>query len=376
MSFFENINFSSSNEDGATELAALYGQGQGGQKREINKMLCLTGSGSRSLDMLLCAPKQIISLDINPKQNELLRLKMSAFRTLDYQEMLAYIGVTNSSERLALHKKVTQDLSKTSRDFWDKNLKSIEKGLWYSGLWERVLRFGAKGNRLIRGKNIDLLFAASTLEEQHDIWTTKFDDFIWRSAIKLLGRPWVWTHIIGEPGGHFLPDPKEVEKRLAHAFSHASKTFFFRDSDFASLILRGTHMPPKALPLHMQEEQFDPVRNQLDKIKIVLGGLTDLKRLDIENVDAFSLSDFGSYCDQTAYDACWSGICAAAAPEAWFCERIFMNTLTADNQLAMVVNAPLSEKLTRQDKAFIYTIRAGTLKGSQNGMQNQQLGTN
>jgi len=300
MGFFNSLNFSSSNEDGLTELTALAGPSK--------RMLCLTGSGTRPLDMLLSDAKEIIAIDVNPIQNALLQLKIAAFQTLTHRELLQYLGLKHAQNRIALHAKVVQNLSPKNRDFWAKRGKLIRAGVWYAGRWEKVLRFGAFGIKLLRGSAVETLFAASDVAEQSDIWARKFDDRIWRGSIRMLGRPWIWTHIIGEPGGAFLPSPDAVETRLAGAFRQAAQTFLFRDSDFASLILRGTNGLPSALPQHLRPEHFEAIKAALPRLRIVQGDLTDLARHDIANVDRFSLSDFGSYCTADAYAACWAGI--------------------------------------------------------------------
>lgn len=353
MTFFTKLNFTSANEDGTSELKALC-------TTPPRRLLCLTGSGTRPLDMLLGGAAEVIALDLNPAQNELLRLKIAAIRTLDAGDLFTYLGLAGlPQDRMNLHIRVSQALSGTSRAFWAQNSRLIANGVWYAGLWEKVLRLGARGIRLIRGRNVAQLFSAPTLSEQATIWHRHFDDWIWRASIRTLGRRWFWTHVIGEPGGAFLPPSAEIELRLRTSFNHAAETFFFRDSDFASLILRGYHEPPHAIPLHLMPGQLEIVRDRLDRIRIVEGGLHQLDALGIRDVDAFSLSDFGSYCTLQDYAACWRGIHAAAAAGARVCEREFMNALPFAK--GVVWDASLSEQLTQADKSFIYRIRAGII---------------
>lgn len=353
MTFFESLNFSSANEDGTSELEALCAS-------PPRRLVCLTGSGARVLDMLLGDPGEVIALDINPVQNELLHLKIAALQSLDDRDLYIFLGLAGSRhERAALRGRVMTALPPASKVFWDSRASLIVNGIWYMGRWERVLRFGARGTRLLRGGHIERLFAAATLGEQADIWARHFDGPLWRASIRLLGRRWFWTKIIGEPGGAFLPAPHEIERRLAGAFNHAAETFFFRHSDFASLILRGSHEIPHALPLHLQPQNLPRVRQRLNRVRVVQGGLHELASLDIRDADAFSLSDFGSYCTQSAYEACWRGIMSAAAAHARVCEREFMNALP-DSPL-VVWDAPLSQALTAKDKSFIYKVRAGTI---------------
>ena len=351
MSFFENLNFASSNEDGRSELAGL--QGAGGC------MVCITASGTRPLDMLLSGAEKVIAIDLNPAQNALLRLKIGAMRVLDRSEMLVFLGIT-AGDRLHLWDRVKPALSADDADYWQARIKLIRKGIWYAGLWERVLRFGARGTRLIRGRKIDDLFNAPDIATQAEIWDTHFDDWIWRASIRMLGRPWVWTRVIGEPGGAFLPSPDAVEARLAGSFARASRSFLFRESDFASLILRGCSALPSALPIHLLAENYDTVQQRLDRLDVRLCGLHELD--ESTRADAFSLSDFGSYTDETSYAAAWRGVLKSARPGARFVERVFMNPLHLPDD-RIVLNQQLSDHLTTQDRAIIYDIRAGHITG-------------
>ena len=353
-SFAHTLNFTSANEDGATELAAL---------SQAGHVLCLTASGARPLDLLLGDPGKITSIDINPAQNELLRLKMAAYRGLGDEALYAYLGLTPSKHRLDLHARVSRYLPPGSQDFWGSRRGVIASGVWHSGRWERVLRLGAFGTRMIRGRSIDRLFDAPTLEEQARVWRTRFDDSIWHVAVRLLSQRWFWTRIIGEPGGAFLPPPAASEARLTSLFRRASEVMFFRDSDFANLLFMGRHVSGGALPLHMRPENLAAVRERLDRITIAEAGLADLAASGLGPFDAFSLSDFGSYCGQADYNACWSGILASARPDARFCERVFMNPVAPSPALAarIVPDEAQSASLTRADKAIIYDIRCGTL---------------
>ena len=355
-SFARTLNFTSANEDGATELAAL-------ALKPADDVLCLTASGARPLDLLLGGPRSITSIDINPAQNELLRLKIAAYRTLDDEAVHAYLGILQSRHRLDLHALVAAELAPASRAFWDQRKGAIAAGAWHSGRWERVLRLGALGTRMIRGRSIEALLEAPSLEAQAGIWRSKFDDRIWHGAVRLLSQRWFWTRIVGEPGGAFLPPPAQSEARLTGLFRRAAKSIFFRESDFAVLLFNGRHAAQTALPLHMRLENFKAIRERLDRITIAEAGLAALGASGLGQFDAFSLSDFGSYCGQADYDACWRGILAVARPGARYCERVFMNPVQPGAEIAAAVHADAlaSAALTYADRAIIYDIRRGTL---------------
>ena len=352
MGFFSNLNFSSSNEDGQSELQAL--------QNVSGRLLCLTGSGTRPLDMLFTNAQEVIALDLSFAQNAMLMLKMAAIKVLDYEDYLGFIGLLPSSERVKTFHLLRGDLSKEARDYWDKNTKFIKNGIWYCGLWEKVLHFTAKMLGLMKGKAVDALFAAPSLEEQQSIWNSEFNQGVWRRGVRFLSHRFIWTHIVGEPGGAFIPSREIVEQQLAQKFQKSAGAFFFRDSDFASLMLRGVHEVGQGLPYHMAKQRYQALRNNLSKMRIVNGGLHQLPELNLGTIGGFSISDFGSYCTQETYKECWQGVINTVNQDAAFCERILLNPLPLP--FANIhINDALSHALTLKDRAIIYDIRVGNI---------------
>jgi S-adenosylmethionine-diacylglycerol 3-amino-3-carboxypropyl transferase len=351
MSFFENLNFSSSNEDGDTEIAALAG---------AKRILCLTGSGTRPLDMLLSSADEVIALDMNPMQNALLQLKVAGIKTLDHSDFLSFLGIGQHKTGNTYYGQLRVQLSPAMRNFWDKNRKLAESRIWYAGKWEKLLSWNAAVLKLFRGKAVRELMQASSIEEQASIWQQRFSDSRLKATIEIIGRQWVWKWVMREPAGNFLPSSSEVGKRLSTSFEQASRRYLFRTSDFATLILQGSLQAELALPVHLRRENYLLVRERLSTLRIELGGLSDLRSQAISQVDGFSLSDFGSYVGPEDYAACWRGILDVATPGAKFCERIFMNDMPIPFA-SIVENRALSEILTQSDKAIIYQIRAGII---------------
>ncbi|MBW8880006.1 MAG: DUF3419 family protein, partial [Asticcacaulis sp.] len=189
MSFFKALNFTSSNEDGDTERRAL-------ALAPGDRVVCLTASGTRPLDLLADDVGEVVALDLNPAQNHLLALKAAALRGLDDRDLFVFLGL-GEGDREALYARIRRHLGSAKREFWDRRRTIIRRGIWYAGRWEQVLRFGAFGTRILRGDRIDRLFAAADVEEQADIWARHFDDAIWHWAIRLLSAPWFWRDVIG-----------------------------------------------------------------------------------------------------------------------------------------------------------------------------------
>lgn len=350
MDHTEKLNFTSTNEDGETELAALRG---------CRRILCLTGTGTRVLDLLCADAEEVVALDANRVQNLLLELKIAAIARLDRRDCLAFLGIAPSATRKETYAKLRSDLTAEARRYWDARKRMIAGGIWHAGQWESLLRWNARFLRLRAGA-VGALMKAESLDEQARIWTRSFTSRGLLAAIETLGRDLVWRMVMRETAAQFLPDPEAVGARIEEDFRRASHSFLFRDSDIATLALLGRHCADGPLPFHLRAENYERVRTNLYRLRLQNGDLAGLSTGEMEACDGFSLSDFGSYCGPEAYAACWAGISSVAEQGARFCERIFMNPMHPPNGL-VGIDEELSRRLSETDKSIIYRIRAGTI---------------
>lgn len=346
------LNFSSTNEDGETELAML---------NDARRILCLTGTGTRALDLLLSDADEVVALDANPAQNALLALKMAAIERFDRDSYLAFIGIAAADDRARSYELLREALPVSAADFWDRRRSTIRSGIWHAGTWERLLRWNGRFMRLFHGRTIDALMAARSIDEQAAIWERAFSRRRLRARLESFGRDLVWRLAMREPAGAFLPNATEVGKRIEDDFARASRTFLFKESDIATLSLLGRHETRSPLPVHMRVENYDVIRRRLHRLRPMLGELEELTVKTVEMFDGFSLSDFGSYCDSGSYARCWNRITAVADAGARFCERLFLHEMAVPSA-AVVIDADRSRQLSASDKSIIYRIRAGTIR--------------
>lgn len=307
--------------------------------------------------MLLTGADEVIALDANPAQNALLALKAAAIARLDHAAYLAFLGITPSATRGDVYDELRAGLPDEARAYWDRNRRAVLRGVWSAGQWEKLLRWNGRFLSLFRRSAVQALMNARTVEEQAAVWRAKFSRGGLARAVETIGRDVVWRLVMREPAGEFLPTAREVGDRLAADFERASRTFLFRESDCATLALTGQHTADGALPAHLRPENYARVRAAVVRLRPMVGGLAELQPME---ADAFSLSDFGSYCGKADYAACWTGIVRAAAPGARYVERIFMNEM-APPFANIAIDAALSAQLSARDKSVIYRVRAGTI---------------
>jgi S-adenosylmethionine-diacylglycerol 3-amino-3-carboxypropyl transferase len=355
-SFFDQIVYSSANEDPLSEIRGL-------NLCSSDRLLCITGSGARVLDLLGQADCPITAVDFNSKQNYLLELKMAAINHLDYDAMLDFLGVTPCVHRPDLFASIKTDLSIEAALFWQKHPELIKAGVLYQGTWEHYMHFLSRCF-FIKKNTLMKLFSCQSLEEQKAVWNKEWDSISWSVMMYLLGRRSLWKYFLKEPGIVFVPKGFDISGYMKMRFKHIAYTQLFHSNPYLNLIFHGEYR--EVLPLHLQEPSFYLLKNRLTQISIKQGSLQQILNKSAHQYTAFSLSDFSSYSDKANYESTWQSIVQAASPQAKFVERNFLVKYPVPEQVAqqIEVDQNLSQKLTDEDHSFIYDIRCGTIRSN------------
>jgi S-adenosylmethionine-diacylglycerol 3-amino-3-carboxypropyl transferase len=348
--FFDQIVYSSANEDGRSELRAL-APGPG------DHVVAVCGSGARALDLLVSDAARVTAVDFNVHQLRLLALKVAGYRTLEHAHLLAFLGV-RTAERGRLYAQVRAALAPDDRAYWDARPQLIEDGVLYAGAWERFFRLFAAAAWPKR-RALARLFAASTLEEQRRIWVEEWDDWRWRLGLRLLGSRLVWRYALQEPGAALVPPDVDLAARVAALFDAASRRHLFRDNAYLHVLLTGAYGADGPLPLHLRPEHHDRVRSRVDRLDWAQAPLHEhlLAPEQRGRYHGFSLSDLSSYADAATYEATWRGVRHASAPGARICERHFLSPRPPPEDLAR--DPALEAELAASDDTFLYTFVVG-----------------
>src|SRR5690606_4507166 len=67
---------------------------------EGSKLLSIGSAGDNSFSLLLTEPELVVAIDINRVQLYLIELKKRAMIDLEYEEVLAFLGFSNSDKRI------------------------------------------------------------------------------------------------------------------------------------------------------------------------------------------------------------------------------------------------------------------------------------
>ena len=180
-----------------------------------DNILVITSAGCNALDYALTEPRHVYAVDMNPRQNALLELKMAGIRELDFDTYFSMFGrgrVENAKafyvDRLRVH------LSEWSRRYWDRWIH------FFDAARRRPFYFrGTSGgfawminvyiDRIVKLRpSINELLEARTIDEQREIYDNKLRERFWTRSIRFaMGRDTTLS-MLGVPRAQ----RKEVER--------------------------------------------------------------------------------------------------------------------------------------------------------------------
>jgi S-adenosylmethionine-diacylglycerol 3-amino-3-carboxypropyl transferase len=359
-SFFSLLRYSFGNEDWRTEEAALNIQPQ-------DKVLCITASGDRPLNLLTRECEKIVCIDANYVQNHLLQLKAAAMRVLDYQDYLAFLGAIPGKGRKQTLRLLLPYMDSQAAQFWIKNENMVAKGILYQGTVERLTFIVAKLLSLARGKKVKRLFNMDDLEEQKQFVREEWDNYLWRKLFNVLLNPVISRFIIQDPGlanvGSDIKPGTYIYERI-----HASlERDLAKKNPLLSLLMRG-QVSREAFSPYLTEVGTQVIKARLSSLEIHTADIIDyLESLKGPTFDAFSLSDVASYISYPNFIRLLKNIIKTAKPGARFCLRQFLSSyeIPPHFQSFFIRDKALEKTLEQQDNCFVYRFFVGKIAMSQ-----------
>jgi len=163
--------------------------------------------------------------------------------------------------------------------------------------------------------------------------------------------------------GRFGRDPSffqyvegSVGNRIRERAEYALTEINPSENPYLQWILSGKHLT--ALPFWLREENFEPIRNNLDRLEWQMCSLEDyLASAGEPSFDACNLSDIFEYMSEENYHNILRSLARAGRPGA---RLAYWNLLVPRSRPPSMADQWesldfFSEELFRQDKAFFYT---------------------
>lgn len=359
------ILYSTCDEDSYSELRAL-------DITSNDRVLAVTGSGCRTLSLLACNPKSLISVDFSPGQNYLLELKLAAIRALSYDKLLQFFGVEDCSNRWEIFSSFEDKISPQAFAYFSANRWAIDKGILFTGRHELFyVRFVAPLMRVLYGKQLEQIARAANLEEQREIFNKHISGFLWNLMIRVGFSPLSIQIILNDPK-YLVEMNVNVGDYLIERLHHTFNNHLVRDNNWTSFMFYGKYVEyqgKRCLPHFLLEENYHAIRQATTKFEIVTTNLIEyMKKMPEHSIDKYSLSDVTSCIDTPTFTSLINEVVRTGANQGKLCYRNFLNKQLIPSDLEDVLqrDQELSDSLYHDDLAFAYSFEIAQINKIEN----------
>lgn len=324
---------------------------------ENQTCLSIASAGDNVLALLSFAPVKVVAVDLNPSQLACVELRVAAYRALEHSELLELIGSRPSRRRSALYQRCRKLLSSTTAAFWDAHAIEIENGIGDAGKFERYFKlFRTRVLPLVHSrKRVERLLAGGDLARREAFYASEWDTLRWRLLFKIFFSRFVMGRCGRDPA-FFRYVQGSVAERILSRTRYALTALDPAANPYLQWILTGTHT--SALPFGLRPENFERVRQNLDRLEIAHGSIEEYldKHPDLR-FDRYNLSDIFEYMSPENFRNLLERLIAASRPGA---RLVYWNMLaprTRPEELAPRLRplSGLAQKLFAQDKAWFYS---------------------
>jgi S-adenosylmethionine-diacylglycerol 3-amino-3-carboxypropyl transferase len=320
------------------------------------RMLSIASAGDNAL-ALLAAGAEVVAVDLSAVQLACLELRACAFRRLEYEEVLGFLGVRAARDRVATYRRLAGELSEASRRHWDRSLATVARGVIHGGKLEAYFdKFRRWVLPLIHGRGtIERLMAPKSREERREFWQRTFNNRRWRLLFRLFFGRAAMGRLGRDPEFFRYVEGSVAERFMARA-EYALTELPTESNPYLTYIVYGNF--GEALPRYLRREHFEAIRAGLARLRVVRGSIDTIAQEQADDgFDGFNLSDIFEYLDEGAAAQVYRRLLDTARPGA---RLAYWNTLVPRScpaRLAPRVRrlAALSDELFGRDQAFFYS---------------------
>ncbi len=345
-----------------------------------DNILVITSAGCNALDYALTGPKQVHAVDMNPRQNALLELKLAGIKRLEFEDFFRMFGDGRLPGVRSIYKDILREhLCERSQQYWDKRIGFFDnrsRPFYYRGTSGSFARFiKIYTNRVIRvHPHLEAAFNAETLEEQRQIYEADIRERFWTrtirfamnrdSTLSMLGVPRAQRRQIDTqyPGGVV----KFIEDCVEAVFARLP----LKDNYFWRVYVMGQYTP-ECCPEYLKADNFQRLKEGLgDRISVHTNSVQGfLEHFDGE-ISRYVLLDHMDWLSDHYFDllvAEWQAILARASSGTrliWrsgglrtdFLDQVKLNVngTVRDLQSLLTYHQALAEELHEKDRVHTY----------------------
>lgn len=320
-------------------------------------VLSIASAGDNAFALLAQNPNKVYAVDLNFAQIACCELRKAMYRALTHKEHLVFGGVVRGEmDRVSVFKAL--DLPSDVRAYWETHIAHIEKGFMTQGKFEQYFRlFRKKVLPLVHTRRkIDALLAPKSTDERSAFYDKVWNNRRWKMMFKVFFSRFVMGRL-GRDKAFFKFVEGSVADRILTRTKHALTELDPSQNPYLHFILHGAYNT--ALPYALREENYDKIRNKLDKIAFRKASIEGFIAEYNGQLNAFNLSDIFEYMTQEGMDALYGSMLQKAAAGARFAYWNMLAPRRCSDVLCekygVETNEAQNNRFLSHDKAFFYS---------------------
>ncbi len=320
------------------------------------RVLSIASAGDNSL-ALLATGAEVVAADLNAAQLACLELRCAAFRHLQHADLLAFLGVIDSDQRLRTYQLLEHDLSDSAREFWNARRADVSQGIIHIGKFERYFQiFRTRVLPLIHSrKTISRLLEAKNQAERLRFWNNTWNNRRWRMLLRIFFSRSLMARMGRDPE-FFRYVEGSISDQVQDRARYAMTVLPTDQNPYLQYIATGNYQ--SALPLYLRAEHHDTIRCGLERLTLFHGPIEEAAaKHGVGGFDGFNLSDIFEYVSEETASALYGAMLKHANRDA---RIVYWNTFVTRSCPHEFVGAvspqtELAAELYAQDKAFFYS---------------------
>jgi S-adenosylmethionine-diacylglycerol 3-amino-3-carboxypropyl transferase len=272
-----NLIYNTCWEDPAIDRVAL-------DLRPTDRLLVISSAGCNALDYLLAGCGEVHAIDVNPIQNALLELKITAIRNLGFRDFNLFFGEGHHPRAESVYeRRLRHGLGQVSQLYWDKNISYFAGRGWRDSFYYRGCSgflakfliahlFHVKSLR----KPLEDLVNSSSLGRQREIYESEIKPRVWTAWVQWILSRSMTMNLMGVPPAqkHYLANefPGGVSKYIESSLEAVLTRLPFKDNYFYRVYIEGRY-PEDCRPEYLKETNYTRLQRRMNDIFLHTGSV-------------------------------------------------------------------------------------------------------
>ncbi len=295
--------------------------------KPADNVLVITSAGCNALDYALCSPNHVYAVDMNPRQNALLDLKLAGIKSLEFEDFFRLFGYGfHPDARRLYQRRMRERMPFWSQMYWDRWIKFFDnkaRPFYFrgtSGSFARMIKIYT--DRVIRVRpHIDAALEAKTLAEQREIYERHLRERFWSRPMRFAMNRDTTLSMVGVPKAQRRQVEMQYEGGVVKFVQDAVETVFCRlplaDNYFWRVYMKGEYSRA-CCPEYLKAENFELLKRGLaERVSTHTDSVQGFLDKHTGQISRFVLLDHMDWLSDKFFPLLeleWQAILARAAP--------------------------------------------------------------